>query len=98
MSSVCVLKLKVQFFTQRNRFEECTQNLTFHVGGAKESLWLRLAPSASAGSSYYKMWAGLNGFDPRKDLVLGRVRIGLGCMNLVTVVSRYTQVPETLSM
>ena len=28
------------------------------------------------GSSYYKMWAGLNGFDPRNDLVLGSVRIG----------------------
>ena len=42
MSSVCVLKLKVQFCTQRKRFEECAQNLTFHVGGAKASLWLRL--------------------------------------------------------
>ena len=42
MSSVCVLKLKVQFCTQRERFEECAQNLTFHVGGAKASLWLRL--------------------------------------------------------
>ena len=41
MSSVCVLKLKVQFCTQRKRFEECVQNLTFHVGGAKASLWLR---------------------------------------------------------
>ena len=45
---------------------------------------------ASAGSSYYKMWVGLNGFDPRKHLVLGCVRIGMGCMNLVTVISRYT--------
>ena len=24
------------------------------------------------------MWAGLNGFDPRKDLVLGGIRIGHG--------------------
>ena len=31
----------------------------------------------SAGSSYYKMWTGLNGFDPRNDLVLGYVRIGM---------------------
>jgi len=41
---------------------------------------------ASAGSLYYKMWAGLDGFDPRNDLVLGGVRIGMGCMNLVTVI------------
>ena len=33
----------------------------------------------SAGSSYYKMWAGLDGFDPRNDLALGGVRIGMGC-------------------
>jgi len=39
----------------------------------------------AAGSSYYKMWAGLNGFDPRNDLVLNSVKIGMGCMNLVTV-------------
>ena len=41
---------------------------------------------ASAGSSYHKMWAGLNGFDPRSELVFGGVRIGMGCMNLVTVI------------
>ena len=51
---------------------------------------------ASAGSSDYRMWAGLNGLDPRTDLVLGGVRIGMGCMNLVTVISRYTRVPVTL--
>ena len=39
-----------------------------------------------AGSSYYKMWAGLNGFDPRNNLVFGGVRIGMGCMSLVTVI------------
>ena len=38
---------------------------------------------------YYKMWAGLNGFDPKTDLELGGVRIGMDCMNLVTVISRY---------
>ena len=43
------------------------------------------------------MWAGLNGFDPRTDLVLGCVRIGKDCMNIVTVISEYTQVPVTLS-
>ena len=41
MSSVCMLKLKVQFCMQRKRFEECARNLTFHVGGAKASLRLR---------------------------------------------------------
>ena len=51
---------------------------------------------ASAGSSYYKMWAGLNGFNPRNDLELGGVRIGMGCMNLVTAISRYPRVPVTL--
>ena len=50
----------------------------------------------SAGSSHYKMWVGLNGFDPRTDLVLGSERIGMGCMNLVTVISRYARVPVTL--
>ena len=52
---------------------------------------------ASAGSSYYKIWAGLNGFDPRNDLVLDSVRIGMGCMNLVTIISRYMRVPVTLN-
>jgi len=42
MSSVCMLKLKVQFCTQRKEFEECAQDLAFHVGGANASLWLRL--------------------------------------------------------
>jgi len=32
---------------------------------------------AAAGSSCYKMWMGLNGFDPRTDFVLGGVRIGM---------------------
>jgi len=53
---------------------------------------------SSAGSSHYKMWAGLNGFDPRTNLVLGGVRIGMGCMNLVTVISRHTRVPITLKL
>ena len=51
---------------------------------------------ASPGSLHYKMCAFLNGYDPRTDLVLGGVRIGMGCMNLVTVISRYTRVPVTL--
>ena len=48
---------------------------------------------ASAGSSYCKMWAGLNGFDHRNDLVLGGVRIGIGCINLGTAISKSTRVP-----
>ena len=51
---------------------------------------MRSCGFAFAGSSYYKMWAGLNGFDPRNDLVLGGKRIGVGFMNLVTVILRYT--------
>ena len=43
------------------------------------------------------MWAGLNRFDPRTAFVLGGVMIGMGCMNLVAVISRYTQVPVTLN-
>jgi len=39
---------------------------------------------ASAGSSYYKMWAGFKSFDPGNNLVLGGVRVGTGCMNLFT--------------
>ena len=35
-------------------------------------------------------------FDPRNDLVLGSIRIGMGCMNLVTVISRCIWVPVTL--
>ena len=54
------------------RFEECARNLTFHVGGARASLWLCLC--RILGSLYCKMWAGLNGFDPRNNLVLGSVR------------------------
>jgi len=42
------------------------------------------------------MWAGLNGFHPRTDFVLGGVRIGMDYMNLATVISEYTQVPVTL--
>ena len=31
--------------------------------------------------------------DPRNNLVLGGVRIGMGCMNLVTAILKYTRVP-----
>jgi len=41
----------------------------------------------------YKIWVGLNGFDPRTDFVLGSVRIGMSFMHLVTVISTYTRVP-----
>ena len=92
MSSVCVLKLKVQFCTQRKRFEECAQSLAFIWEGP-----MRPCGFTSAGRSYYKMWADLNGFNPRNDLVLSGVRIGMGCMNLVTAISRSTWVPVTLS-
>jgi len=58
------------------------------VGGAKASLWQFVLQNVGRS----------NGFDRRNDLVLGSVRIGMGCMNVVTVISilRYTQVPITL--
>jgi len=55
-----------------------------------------VASPRAAGSSYYKMCAGLNGFDPRTAFVFGGVRIGIGCMSLVAVISRYTRVPVNL--
>jgi len=33
---------------------------------------------------------------PEPTFVLGGVKIDMGCMNLVTVISRYTRVPVTL--
>ena len=40
---------------------------------------------AIAGSLFMYMWAGLNRFEPSTDLELDSVRIGMGCMSLVTV-------------
>ena len=50
----------------------------------------RVCGFAAAGSLCYKMWAGLNGFDPRTEFVLGGVRIGMDYMNLVTAISEYS--------
>ena len=44
----------------------------------------------STGGSHYKMWAGLNRFDPPNYFALGGAEIGMGCTNVVTVISRYT--------
>ena len=44
---------------------------------------MRPCSFAFAGCLYYKMCVGLNGFNPRNNLALGGVRIGMGCMNLV---------------
>ena len=52
---------------------------------------------ASAGSSYYIMWVRLFGFHPQKQLTVGGVRIGMGYVNVVTAISRYTRVPVTLT-
>jgi len=83
-SCSCVTKLKVQFCSQRKRFEECAQNLIFHVGGPRHPCGF-----AAAGSSCCKKWVSLSGFDPRINFVLGGVRINIDCMNLVAVISRY---------
>ena len=32
------------------------------------------------------MWVGLNRFEPSTNFELDNVRIGMGCMNLVTVI------------
>jgi len=73
--------------------EECAQNLTFHVEGAKASLWLRRSRKF-----VLKNVSGSDGFNPRTDFVLGGVRIGMDCMNLVTVISGYTWVSVTLNI
>ena len=45
------------------------------------------------------MWAGLNRFEPGTDFELDNVRIGMGCMNLVTVSHDIRmQVPVTLNV
>ena len=70
MSSVCVLNLKVQFGTQRERFEECAQNLTIHVGGAKASLQLRFSrkfPLQNVGGSEWVRSQNRLGAWRRKD-------------------------------
>jgi len=69
----------------RSSSEECAQNLTFVWEGPRHPCGF-----ASAGSSYYRRWVGLNGFDSRNDLVLGSVRI-------VTAISGYTLCTVTLS-
>ena len=70
----------------KKRFEECTENLAFRVGGANASLWLRLCILE------VRITTGLNG----NDLVLGCIRIGMACMNLVTAISMSMWVPVTL--
>ena len=36
------------------------------------------------------MWAGLNRFEPGTNFKQANVRIGMGCMNQVTVIARHT--------
>ena len=62
------------------------------MGWAKASLWLR----ACSRKFVLQNVGGSEWFDPRTDFVLGSVRIGMDCMNLVTVISDYTRVPVTL--
>ena len=71
-------------------FEECAQDSTFYLGRVKSSMSVRL---------FRKIIPGLNMFNPRNDLH-GFEKcedFGTDCMNLVTVISRYMQVPVTLS-
>jgi len=71
------------------RFEECPQNLACHVGGAKASLWLCLC------RKFVLQNVGGSEWVRSQKWLSGGVRIGMGCMNLVTVISRYMQVPIT---
>ena len=48
-----------------------------HVGGAKAILW----PAARLALQEVRI-AGSMGFDPRNDMVLGSVRIGIGCVDV----------------
>ena len=68
-------------------FEECAQN---SISCGRGQCVLVASPLQEV--RIYKMWVGLNGFDPRNDLVLSGVRIGTGCMNRVTAISRSTRV------
>jgi len=43
------------------------------------------------------MWPGLNRFEPSIDFELDNVRTGMGCMNLVTVITWQKWVPVTLN-
>jgi len=65
----------------------------FHFGGAKASLWLCLCRKF-----VLQNVGGSERIRSQNRLLLGGVRIGMGCMNLVTVVSRYTRVPATLRL
>jgi len=92
MSSVCILKLKVQFCTQRKGFEECTQNLTYHVGRAKASLWLRLCWKFALQNVGRFEWV-----QSQKRLSTWRCKDWQRLHDsIVTAISRYTQVPVTL--
>ena len=82
----CVVKLKVQFCTQRKRFEECAQNWTFHVGRAKASLWLRRSRKFALRNVGGSEWVR----SQNRHCAL-RCKVGMDCMNLVSVISRYTR-------
>ena len=70
------------------RFEERAQNLTFHVGGAKTSLWFRLC------RIFVLQNVGGSEWVPSQKLsACGGVRIGMGCMNQDTAISRYRRYP-----
>ena len=68
--------------------------LAFHVGGANASLWLRLCHACW--TSVLQNVGGSEWVRSQKRLGAWRRRIGAGCMNLVTAISRSTWVPVTL--
>ena len=79
---------EIIFCMQRKRFEECAQNLTFHVGWAKAPLWPRLCILQNVGGS--------ERVRSQKSLTAWRYKDWHGLHDLVTVISSCTQVPVTL--
>ena len=64
--------------------EECAQNLPFHVGGAKASLWLRLCRKFVLQNMGWFDWV-----PSQKRPSVGGVRIDMGCMNLFEGIRGY---------
>ena len=67
--------------------------INFHVGGAKASLWL-----CHSGKFVSQNMGGSEWVRSQNRLCAWRCKDWHGLMNLVTIISRYTRVPITLSV
>jgi len=92
-SSVCVLKLKVQFCTQRKWFEECAE---FSISCGRGQCVFVASPRRLCRKFVLQNVGGTEWVRSKK--LFGGV--GMCCMNLVTctVISKYTLVPVTLTI